>query len=90
MPPESMFLKPFGLKTDIDFDHHGLESGMVFKGTTRAYKRIENGMFWSKKGSGSKEPHREFREVLPPPTPSTYRAAPFQCLVNTRMLLMKP
>ena len=29
-----------GLKTGIDFDHYGLKSGMVFKGTTKAYKRI--------------------------------------------------
>ena len=35
------FLNRFGLKMDIDFDHYGLESGMVFKGTTRAYKRME-------------------------------------------------
>ena len=34
------FLGRFGLKTGIDFDHYGLKSGMVFKGTTRAYKRI--------------------------------------------------
>lgn len=30
------FLRLFGLKTDIDFAHFGLESGMVFKGTTRS------------------------------------------------------
>ena len=24
----------------IDFDHYGLKSGMVLKGTTRQYKRI--------------------------------------------------
>ena len=30
----------FGLKTGIDFDHYVLKSGMVFKGTTGAYKRI--------------------------------------------------
>ena len=40
----------------VEFDHYGLESGVVFKGTTTAYKRIENGMFWSKIGSGFKEP----------------------------------
>ena len=34
------FLSRFGLKTGIDFDHYGLNSGMVFKGTERAYKRI--------------------------------------------------
>ena len=30
----------FGLKTGVDFDHYGLKSGVVFKGTTRAYKPI--------------------------------------------------
>jgi len=33
-------LRRFGLKTDIDFAHFGLESGMVFEGTTRGYERI--------------------------------------------------
>ena len=28
------FLGHFGLKTGVDFLHFGLESGMVFKGTT--------------------------------------------------------
>ena len=32
------FLSRFGLKTGIDFDHCGLTSGMVFKGTTRVLK----------------------------------------------------
>ena len=27
-------LRPFGLKTDLDFAHFGLKSGMVFEGTT--------------------------------------------------------
>ena len=39
-PQRVWFLSRFGLKTGIDFDHYGLKSGMVFKGTTRAYKRI--------------------------------------------------
>ena len=30
----------FGLKTGIDFDHYGLKSSMVFKGTIGAYKRM--------------------------------------------------
>ena len=30
----------FGLKRGVDFDHYGLKSGMVFNGTTRAYKRF--------------------------------------------------
>ena len=34
------FLCRFGLKTGIDFAHFGLESGMVFKGTTGVYERI--------------------------------------------------
>ena len=34
------FLSRFGLKMDVDFAHYGLKSGMVFKGTTRAYQRI--------------------------------------------------
>ena len=39
VPPQRVeFLGLFGLKTDIDFAHFGLESGMVFEGTTGAYK----------------------------------------------------
>ena len=34
------FLRRFGLKTDIHFAHFGLESGMVFEGTTGVYERI--------------------------------------------------
>ena len=30
----------FGLKTGIEFAHFGLESAMVFEGTTGAYERI--------------------------------------------------
>ena len=33
------FLRRFGLKTGIDFVHFGLESGMVFEGTTGMYER---------------------------------------------------
>ena len=41
VPPQRVwFLSRFGLKTGIDFDHYGLKSGMVFKGTTGAYKCI--------------------------------------------------
>ena len=41
VPPQRIwFSSRFGLKTGIDFDHYGLKSGMVFKGTTGAYKRI--------------------------------------------------
>ena len=41
VPPQRVgFLRSFGLKTGIDVDHFGLESGMVFKGTTGVYERI--------------------------------------------------
>ena len=41
MPPQRVgFLRRFGLKTAINFAHFGLESGMVFEGTTEAYERI--------------------------------------------------
>ena len=33
-------LRRFGLKTGVDFAHFGLESGMVFEGTTGVYERI--------------------------------------------------
>ena len=39
-PQMVWFLSRFGLRTGVDFDHYGLKSGMVFKGTTGAYKRI--------------------------------------------------
>ena len=34
------FLRLFGLKTGTDFAHFGLESGIVFEGTTGVYERI--------------------------------------------------
>ena len=34
------FLRRFGLKTGIHFAHFGLESAMVFEGTTGVYERI--------------------------------------------------
>ena len=34
------FLRRFGLKTGIRFVHFGLESGMVFEGTTGLYERL--------------------------------------------------
>ena len=40
------FLRRFGLKTSIHFAHSGLESGVVFEGTTGAYER--NYLFSSK------------------------------------------
>ena len=41
VPPHRVgFLRRFGLKTSTDFTHFGLESGMVFEGTTGVYERI--------------------------------------------------
>ena len=41
VPPRRVgFLRGFGLKTSIHFAHFGLESGMVFEGTTGVYERI--------------------------------------------------
>ena len=34
------FLRLFGLKTGIAFAHVGLESGVVFEGSTRVYELI--------------------------------------------------
>ena len=56
----------FGLKTDIDFER---SPGMVFKGTTRAYKRMETGMFWSEIGSGFKKPGGTPSPRIPRSTP---------------------
>ena len=38
--PKGMVLGLFGLKTGIEFTHFGLESAMVFEGTTGAYESI--------------------------------------------------
>ena len=41
VPPQRVgFLGCFDLKTGKDFAHFGLESGMVFEGTTGLYERI--------------------------------------------------
>ena len=41
VPPHRVgFLRRFGLKTGINLAHFGLESGMVFEGTTGVYERI--------------------------------------------------
>ena len=41
VPPHRVgFLRRFGLKTGIHFAHFGLESGMVFEGTTGVYEGI--------------------------------------------------
>ena len=39
-PQRVGFLRCFGLKTGVDFAHIGLESGMVYKGTTVVYQRV--------------------------------------------------
>ena len=41
VPPHRVgFLRRFELKTSIHFAQFGVESGMVFEGTTRVYERI--------------------------------------------------
>ena len=41
MPPHQVeFLRRFGLKKGIHFADFGLESGMVFEGTTGVYEHI--------------------------------------------------
>ena len=41
VPPQRVWiLGLFGLKTGTDFDHFGLELGMVFEGATGMYERI--------------------------------------------------
>ena len=40
LPQRVGVLRRFGLKTSIDFAHFGLESDMIFKGTTGVYERI--------------------------------------------------
>ena len=41
VPPQRVgFLRRFDLKMGTDFAHFGLESGMVFKGTTGVYECI--------------------------------------------------
>ena len=39
-PKGMLFVPFFGLKTEIHFARFGLESGMVFEGTTGVYERI--------------------------------------------------
>ena len=39
-PQREWFLHRFGLRTDIDFTHFGLNSGKVSGGTTGVYKRV--------------------------------------------------
>ena len=54
MPPQRVgVLSRFDLKTGIHFAHFGLESGMIFEGTTGLYERIYR--FNSKSGVRTKE-----------------------------------
>ena len=52
------FLQRFGLKTGIHFAHFGLESGMVFEGTTECINvfivSIPNELGWKEKCANSK------------------------------------
>ena len=62
VPPQRVwFLSPFSLKTGIDVAHYGLKSGMVFKGTKRACKRI---CLFSSKCMNKRE--REITEIYHP------------------------
>ena len=40
LPSTLLSLRRFCVKTGLHFAHFGLESGMVFEGTTRVYERI--------------------------------------------------
>ena len=50
MPPQRVrFLRRFGLKTGLGFAQFGLESGMVFEGTTGVYELLSFQFQMSKK-----------------------------------------
>ena len=49
MPHQLGFLRRFGLKTGLHFAQFGLESGMVFEGTTGVYERLSFEFQMSKK-----------------------------------------
>ena len=58
-PPHRLgFLRRFGLKTGIYFAHFGLESGMVFEGTTGVYERVYR---FNSKGSKKERENRRIR-----------------------------
>ena len=40
LPQRGGLLGRFSLKKGVDFAHFGLESGMVFKGTTGVYEHV--------------------------------------------------
>ena len=70
VPPQRVvFLRRFGLKTGIDFTHFGLESGMVFKGTTGMCESILilGCVFLGKSKSGFPNPKTDFAFFLANP-----------------------
>ena len=63
MPPQRVgFLSRFGLKTGTDFTHFGLESSLVFKGTTGMCESILifGCVFLGKSKSGFPNPKMDF------------------------------
>ena len=74
MSPESVeFLRRFGLKTVIDFARFGLESGVVFEGTTEVYECIYrfNSKLVRKK---EKYVNSNVRNDLPSPYTASFQA----------------
>ena len=74
MSPESVeFLRRFGLKTVIDFARFGLESGVVFEGTTEVYECIYrfNSKLVRKK---QKYVNSNVRNDLPSPFTASFQA----------------
>ena len=63
MDAKARVFELFWSENRYDFDHYTLKSGMAFKETTRASKRMKNGMFWSEIASRFKK-----RNVTPPST----------------------
>ena len=62
MPPHRVgVLRRCGLKTGIHFAHFGLESGMVFEGTTGVYERVYR---FNSKGSKKEREICEFEMAL--------------------------
>ena len=62
VPPKRLwFWGRFGSKTGIHFAHFGLESGMLFEGTTGAYERNEKER---KKEREIRESEMDFKKSL--------------------------
>ena len=61
VPPKRLwFLGRFGSKTGIHFAHFGLESGMVFEGTTGVYERNDR----ERKRERKKEKYANLKWIL--------------------------